>query len=314
MVLDSGDILNDFDRWVVAFNRNARHREIAKSSLEIYNRIIKKLKEFILEKNIKSLRDINQDFILEFLEYLEDNSKVNRYATKTKILYISILRSFFMYISNNNDELYTYENEFKGIVPKNKNKSKKLKYLSEDNVKKLIEYLDNNLNKNRHYSYIHSLGIKLMLFAGLRISEVLNLRLEDIYISDLKNENGERDFYEIYLRDTKSKEEQIALIKISHIKKELEYFTKLNRKYIFQGKNSTKIINRSNFYVSVGKIMKKLNINQKGLHLFRHTCAMGLYRKTGNILVVKETLRHADIKTTMIYAKAEKSDIAKAMR
>jgi len=314
MLLDSGNVLNDFDRWVISFNRNARHREIAKSSLKIYNRIIEKLREFITNKDIKSLKDINQDFILEFLEYLEDNSKVSKFATKTKILYISILRSFFMYISNNNSEFYTYEKEFKGIVPKNKNKSKKVKYLSDSNVEKLLKYLEDNLSENRHYSYIHSLGIKLMLYAGLRISEVLNLRLDDIYISDLKNENGERDFYEIYLRDTKSKEEQIALIKISYIKKELEYFTKLNRKYIFQGKNSTKIINRSNFYISVGKILKKLNINQKGLHLFRHTCAMGLYRKTGNILVVKEALRHSNIKTTMIYAKAEKSDIAKAMR
>jgi len=60
--------------------------------------------------------------------------------------------------------------------------------------------------------------------------------------------------------------------------------------------------------------MQSLNIRNRGLHIFRHTCAMQLYRKTGNLLVLKETLRHSDIKTTMIYAHAEKRDIAEAMR
>ncbi len=99
-----------------------------------------------------------------------------------------------MYISDNNNEFFTYEKEFKGLIPKNKSKRKKLKYLNDENVEKLLNYLEDNLNENKHYSYIHSLGIKLMLFAGLRISEVLNLKLEDIYISDLKNEKGEQGF------------------------------------------------------------------------------------------------------------------------
>ena len=60
--------------------------------------------------------------------------------------------------------------------------------------------------------------------------------------------------------------------------------------------------------------MEKLNIRGRGLHIFRHTCAMQLFRKTENLLVLKETLRHSDIKTTMIYAHAEKRDIANAMR
>jgi integrase/recombinase XerD len=60
--------------------------------------------------------------------------------------------------------------------------------------------------------------------------------------------------------------------------------------------------------------MQKAGLDKKGLHIYRHTCAMQLYRKSKDILVTKEKLRHSDIKTTMIYAKAEKNDIAKAMR
>ncbi|HIP44265.1 MAG TPA: hypothetical protein EYG93_02875 [Sulfurospirillum arcachonense] len=61
-------------------------------------------------------------------------------------------------------------------------------------------------------------------------------------------------------------------------------------------------------------LMNKAGITKQGLHIFRHTCAMQLYRKSKDILVTKEKLRHSDIKTTMIYAHAERSDVAEAMR
>jgi integrase/recombinase XerD len=60
--------------------------------------------------------------------------------------------------------------------------------------------------------------------------------------------------------------------------------------------------------------MLHLGLNKKGLHIYRHTCAMQLYRKSKDILVTKEKLRHVDIKTTMIYAHAEMSDVVEAMR
>ena len=317
MVLEKGDILSDYKRWLKSYLRNAKHREVSKNSLLIYNRVFSKLEDFIKEQgDAQKMRDIDKEFILSFLEYFEEKSQVSQFSTKTKTLYISVLKSLFVYISDNNDDFYTYEKEFKGILPKKANKSKKLNYLNDSDVNKLLEYLNSSLDEKKHYSYIHSLGIKLMLFAGLRVSEVLSLTLENIQISDLKNSDGKHDFYEIYLLDTKSKEEQVALIQIKHIEREMLYFQALQdeEEYIFKAKSAKTPINRSNFYISVSNIMKKLNIKKKGLHIFRHTCAMQLFRKTGNLLVLKETLRHSDIKTTMIYAHAEKRDIAEAMR
>jgi integrase/recombinase XerD len=317
MRLEKGDILIDFRRWLKSYLRNAKHREVSKNSMIIYNRVFDKLEEFIIEQDeAEKITEIDKEFILSFLEYFEENAKVERFSTKTKTLYISVLKSLFVYISDNNDDFYTYEKEFKGIMPKKANKSKKVSYLSDSDVEKLLAYITNSLESKKHYAYIHALGIKLMLFAGLRVSEVLSLTLEDIQISDLSNNDGEKDFYEIHLKDTKSKEEQTALIKIEHIEEEIAYFKALHAEdeSIFRAKNSEKLINRSNFYVSISTIMSKLNIKGRGLHILRHTCAMQLFRKTGNLLVLKETLRHSDIKTTMIYAHAEKRDIADAMR
>ncbi|CAA6815445.1 MAG: Unknown protein [uncultured Sulfurovum sp.] len=317
MLLEKENILKDYQRWLKSYFRNAKHREVSKNSMIIYKRVFSKLEDFIKEQgDTNKLSEIDKEFILSFLEYYEENSKTGYFSTKTKTLYISVLKSFFIYISDNNDDFYTYEKEFKGILPKKANKTKKVTYLNDYDVDKLVTYLNADLNEEKHYSYIHSLGIKLMLFSGLRVSEVLSLKLENIQISDLKNNENEKDFYEIHLLDTKSKEEQTALIKRELIGQEIAYFKELNsdNEFIFKAKEAKNPINRSNFYVSISNIMQNLNIKKKGLHILRHTCAMQLFRKTGNLLVLKETLRHSDIKTTMIYAHAEKRDIAEAMR
>jgi integrase/recombinase XerD len=319
MVLERrGEILSDYNRWLKSYLRNSKHREVSENSMIIYRRVLNHLTKYIEEQDeIDRLREVDTEFILSFLEYLEDNSKSGKFSTKTKVLYISVLKSFFGYISDNNNEFYTYENEFKGIMPKKKNRGKKITYLNDSEVESILLYLNEKINSSkRHYEYIYALAIKLMLFSGLRVSEVLGLCLEDIRVSDLVDKNGERDFYEVHLKETKSNEEQMALIKIEHIEAEIAYFREFRRddEPIFKGKKSKNIINRSNFYVSVNNIMKKLEIRSRGLHIFRHTCAMQLFRKTGNLLVLKETLRHSDIKTTMIYAHAEKRDIADAMR
>jgi len=317
LVLERGDILADYRRWLKSYMRNAKHREVSQNSLLVYTRVLTKLELYILKQNeIKKLKEIDQEFILSFLEYFEENSKVKQFSTKTKTLYISTLKSFFVYISDNNDDFYTYEKEFKGIMPKKANKGKKISYLSDKEVEAILDYLDIKVKEKKHYAFIHSLGIKLMLFAGLRVSEVLHLKVKHIKLSDLRDKNGIQDFYEIHLKETKSKEEQTALIKKSHIEEEFRYFRNLyqDNEYIFKSKLGLNPINRSNFYVSVNKIMNTLGVRGRGLHIFRHTCAMQLFRKTGNLLVLKETLRHSDIKTTMIYAHAEKRDIADAMR
>jgi len=311
-------IIPDYNRWLKSYLRNAKHREISKNSMVVYNRVLSNLTKYIEEQDeIDRITEIDTEFILSFMEELEENSKNGKFSTKTKVLYLSVLKSFFGYISDNNDDFYTYEKEFKGIMPKNKNKRKKITYLSDSEVDNILAYLNERIDSSkRDYDYIYSLGIKLMLFSGLRISEVLNLKLEDIRVSDLSNKENEKDFYEIYLKDTKASEEQVALIKKEHIEAEIAYFMgfKSHNEPIFKGRKSKNRINRSNFYTSVNKIMKKLEIRGRGLHIFRHTCAMQLFRKTGNLLVLKETLRHSDIKTTMIYAHAEKRDIAEAMR
>ena len=317
MQLELGNIESDYQRWLKSYLRHLKYKDSSKNTLEVYTRILHKLLEFIQSQSLAhSMRDMHKEFFLDFIEYAAEHSNKGHFSKKTKQLYVSILKSFFTYISDNNDEFHTFENEFK-ISIKSSKKAKKVKYLTDAEVTLVIEYLDDmRYNHGTYYDYIYALGIKCMLYGGLRISEVLQLKLTDFTLSDLLNDKGEHDIYELHLGETKSGEEQTALIKSEDITEELTYFKNLYSKsdYIFQSKTKKTLIHRSNFYVSVKTIMQKLGLDKKGLHLFRHTCAMQLYRKSKDILVTKEKLRHSDIRTTMIYAHAEKSDVAEAMR
>ncbi|MCI0501931.1 MAG: tyrosine-type recombinase/integrase [Epsilonproteobacteria bacterium] len=317
MRLQLGNIQSDYQRWLKSYMRHLKYKESSKNTIEVYTRILTKLQLFIDAQNLaKMMQDMNKEFFLDFMEHSEEQSKNAHFSKKTKQLYVSVLKSFFTYISDNNDEFYTYENEFK-IAPSGVNKGKKIKYLSDEEVYKIIDYLDNmRQNRGSYYDFIYALGIKLMLFGGLRISEVLGMRLGDISVSDLRDENSVQDIYEIHLPVTKSAQEQTALIKIIDIEEELSYFSGNigNDTLLFTSQKNNSPIHRSNFYIGVKTIMEKAGINKKGLHIYRHTCAMQLYRKSRDILVTKEKLRHSDIKTTMIYAQAEKSDVAMAMR
>ncbi|EAK1995402.1 integrase, partial [Campylobacter jejuni] len=51
----------------------------------------------------------------------------------------------------------------------------------------------------------------------------------------------------------------------------------------------------------------------KGLHLLRHTLAMRLTAKGTNLVVIQKILRHANLNTTTIYAKATNDTIKTAL-
>ncbi|MBA1420717.1 MAG: site-specific integrase [Epsilonproteobacteria bacterium] len=205
MQLELENIESDYPRWLKSYLRHLKYKDSSKNTLEVYTRILHKLLEFIQSQSLAhSMRDMHKEFFLDFLEYAEERSKKGNFSKKTKQLYVSVLKSFFVYISDNNDESYTYENEF-NISHIATKQAKKVKYLTDEEVYKIVDYLDNRrLNRGSYYDHIYALGIKIMLYGGLRISELLSLRLNDFTVSDLVNERGEHDIYELHLKETKS--------------------------------------------------------------------------------------------------------------
>lgn len=114
----------------------------------------------------------------------------------------------------------------------------------------------------------------------------------------------------------KGSKEQNAYIDKAKIADELDYFknvSKLNlNELIMKTQNSTPP-HRTNAFVIINRLYDRALIKKRGLHLLRHTLAMRLTQKGVSVLVIQKILRHSNIATTTIYAKATPRNIANAL-
>ncbi len=321
MKLSTGNFIDDLNRWYKAYNNNIKALSYSKNTVELYKRAIDMFIEYsLLHQEEMQLNDIKSIYITGYLAFLEDEARKNgktqkngNYLSKsTKQTYLKAIKNFLIFISDNNDDLFTYERFLKNIRVIDSSKTEeKLVYLTEDEIDKLINLLEKTKNKKDNYnSYRDSLLVKLMLYGGLRISEALNISLGNF----TNGQDHEMLNVEIYGKGGK---EQIGYIAKKTISDELDYFktvVKLKDDELIIKTSGNKQLDRTNAYQIVNRIYKKAGIRKKGLHLLRHTLAMRLTQKGVNPIVVKKILRHSNIATTTIYAKATSESVSEALK
>ncbi|MCC7169651.1 MAG: tyrosine-type recombinase/integrase [Planctomycetes bacterium] len=59
--------------------------------------------------------------------------------------------------------------------------------------------------------------------------------------------------------------------------------------------------------------LDRAGIPHRGAHALRHTFATALYRRTGDVLIVKEALGHRSVASTLVYAQASEERLRRAM-
>jgi len=151
----------------------------------------------------------------------------------------------------------------------------------------------------------HKAILMLAYSGGLRISELINLKIADV---DSKR-------MVITLRQAKGKKDRQVMLS--------ETLLEMLRKYILaQKENKPKIwlfegLNGTQYSVrSIGKIMDKAKlkagINKKGnIHALRHSFATHLLEGGTDIVIIKELLGHSSVITTAIYTHVSKKTISK---
>lgn len=156
------------------------------------------------------------------------------------------------------------------------------KMLSKAEIKKIIAA---TLNLK------HSLVLKVCYGMGLRVSEVVALKLSDI------------DSAEMLVRIEQGKvKDRIAVLPQSLLPELREYYLSYRPKvYLFEGKEGEAYSVRSAQAV-FRKAMEKAGIRKKvGIHGLRHSFATHLMETGTDIRFIQELLGHNSIKTTQIY-------------
>jgi integrase/recombinase XerD len=320
MKLVHTNIVDDLYRWYKAYINNIRALSYSNNTIELYSRAIDMFIEHLRAYQDEiQLSDIKSMHFTSYLSFLEDNAKrkgkkmeYGLYLSKsTKKTYLKAIRSFFTFISDNNDDFFSFERYFKNIkIASDSSPEEKLVYQNSDEVDNLLRELKKTLIKKDNYmTNRNSLLVKVMLYAGLRISEALRIKLKDFSASEIHGLCN----IKVYGKGGK---EQVVYISEKIIEEEIYYFkniAKVDEKAPLMVTRTGKGLRREEAYLIVNRIYKKAGINKTGLHILRHTLAMRLTEKNTNIVDIKKILRHSNISTTSIYSRATPQSVANAL-
>lgn len=220
--------------------------------------------------------EITKQDIRDYLDFLVSSNK----SASTLNLAINSFKFYYQNIMHR--KFFGFENGIKR--PK---KDKKLPVvLSKQEVIKMIDSLDN---------IKHKLIIQILYSSGLRVSEVINLKINDIDFSRKL----------INVKEGKGKKDRITIISeqvLSNVSKYLDEFKPLC--YLFESHVAGKKITTRSVQKVVAKAAISANINkQVSAHSLRHSFATYLLENGTNLRYIQELLGHARLETTQIYTK-----------
>jgi len=166
--------------------------------------------------------------------------------------------------------------------------------LSKEEVRKLIDSF--NVEKSK-------LMISLLYACGFRVSELINLKINDLDFDERKG----------YVRKAKGKKDRLFNIPVflsEQLKEQAENQKKSNQEYIFSGPKGK--LSVRNIEKIVRNAAKKAGIN-KGVHphTLRHSFATHLLEDGLDIRYIQELLGHSDLNTTQIYTHVSSEEIRK---
>lgn len=259
-----------------------------------YLQFEKKLSKNTIISYTNDLNDLylffNEDLIkvsdTDIVKYIHSLRNLN---ARSLAHHITVINSFYEFLIG--EEIINYNPCNIIVSPK---LSKKLpNYLTEDEVNKLLD-----VKLDTPYSYRNKAMLELLYATGLRVSELINLKFNDL---NLKN-----NFVRVMGKGSK---ERIVPINDSATKW-LSIYLQDYRNIILKSKtseylfisNALQPISRQGFFKIIKQEVKLSGITKNvSPHVLRHSFATHLLNSGIDLRVIQELLGHSDIATTQIY-------------
>ena len=255
-------------------------RQLSPNTIDSYKR---DLEDFYKFTN-KSYKFVTKDDAIKYLEYL--NKKINPRSINRHIVSI---KNYFKFLEKNNSINYNPLEEITGL----KTPKKLPRILSEDDVNSLLD-----IALNDAYSYRNKAMLELMYSSGLRVSELLNLEVNNIDF----NMNLVRVF------GKGSKERIVPIDDIAT--KYLDEYINIYRNTLLRNKESDILflnsrgdkLSRQGFFKILKQIAKEKGIKKElSPHTLRHSFATHLLNHGADLRSIQTMLGHENIETTQIY-------------
>lgn len=228
--------------------------------------------KFLTFFETRNLEDITKEEIEGFVFHLISKYKISETMQNTLI---NAIKLYYEKVLGKPREYYTIQR------PK---KSKSLpNVLSTNEVEKLLK-VTSNLKHKAILCTIYS--------AGLRLSEVINLRLEDVHSDDNY----------LFIKGGKGKKDRKTTLSLKLLRLLRQYYIKYKPGYwLFEGQDGGQY-SHSSIQRVFRKSVRLSNINPWATpHTLRHSYATHLLQQGVNLRYVQSLLGHESSKTTELY-------------
>ena len=249
--------------------------EIADNTIKNYMKTLGQLDNYL---GHISIVDVTKEDLINFKQHLKSDPYApgKFYKTNTCNQKITAINIYFNWLQREDLKLKTFKEQ----------SDSHRESITQDDYERLLRYSDGEMK----------LLILLIGNVGLRISEVCKLKKEDLYKSLIEVENKGK----------------IRIIDIPQfLKKQLRMHAKDlgDDEFIFKQ-------TQSNYRQKLKKIAGKAKVKQSRVypHSFRHYFAKKFIADGGDSTALQQMLGHSDIKTTTIYTKMSKEELAKMFR
>lgn len=283
--------------FIVEFLENNLQSENAK--IQYWTTIKKFLKwcikeEYIEAENIGKIKIQYLDKLkaIVFTRYFDSLKEKNKMTTINTN--IKQLKSFFAFLSYND---YITKDYIQGISKKKyklntSQKIKEHKLPDEDDIDTLVYNLSkikNNFIRERNFAIVD-----LLMNTGLRLNELVGLNIDDIKI------DGRKSYVMVISKGSYEEEEKEKVFLNKKGQLSIEKWINI-RNVQFDEQNKALFVNRSGERISEITVYEMIKSYSEGSitpHMLRHYYGTKLYRKTKDIVKVKEQLRHRSLDTT----------------
>ena len=262
-------------------------RGLSENTKKSYQRDLLQYLAFLNQSKITAWQEVDRFTVVSFLQTLKEDNRSN--ATIARM--ITSLRRFHQFLRQ---ERYTDHDPMQHIdSPKKQQKLPDTLSLNE--VEQLLQTPDTKQTLGLRDRAI----LEVMYATGLRVSELVNLKLNDLHL-------------EMGLLQTLGKEDKERIVPLGdiaikwvqrYLSEARPYLTRKNPEeaYLFVNNHGTKL-SRQGIWKNLKRIVQMAGIYKTVTpHTLRHSFATHLLENGADLRTVQELLGHADISTTQIY-------------
>ncbi len=282
--------MNEFVREYISVLQ--LEKNLSENSVSAYKNDLNIFITFLTDYGITDFSEVDNKALLEFFNRKEQSEK----ETTTNARCISALKGFFKFLENSS---YIKKNPMDKIEPPRIIR-KPPEVLAFSEIEKLLDQPDTEDKLGLRDKAM----LELFYSSGLRISELINIRVADLFFDD-----------EVIRVLGKGSKERIIPVGSSAIKWVTEYLVRsrpllekksLSKNIVFLNRNGKKL-SRMGIWKLLKAYSKDAGIEKDvHPHTLRHSFATHLVEGGADLRAVQEMLGHSDISTTQIYTHVDR--------